>query len=93
MFKIQHGPEFIIKRYNNKSYKQNSPNLGFRSFALALASFPLTANAFLLLSLKIALSFDSKLTQNPPIRALYCTHTDNLTKPFLLLLIGFLLSF
>jgi len=28
-FTIQHGLEFIIKRYNNKSYKQNSPNLGF----------------------------------------------------------------
>jgi len=64
----------------------------FLSFALTLASFPLTTNVFLLLSLKTALKLHSKLTQNPPIRALYCTHTDNLTKPFLLLLISFLLS-
>jgi len=64
----------------------------FLSFALNLASFPLTTNVFLLLSLETTLKLHSKLTQNPPIRALYCTHTDNLTKPFLLFLISFLLS-
>ena len=76
-----------------KHTNRNSPNLNFLSLALTPASSPLITNALLLLSLKDSSQASLKLTQNSPIRALYCTHTDNLTKPSLLLLISFFIGF